>query len=321
MWSSFATALWGIGCLQLYFYYEKYWKTDQRWLRAFIFLIWTLDTAHQALILQSNYVIFVHGIGDILLLLHVSKTTTSAAMLAALIDAMVQIVLVRRAWYLSRKKHALRVILCVAVLAQFVVTTVFFAQIHNFSNILQFMGVVNTELVMSCIALATDTLLAGVLIWLLWKARSGFHRSDSIINRLVIYTVDSGLVTAFWATVAVIGTRVAPNSFIYLLVDLVMPKLYFNCMLASLNARLRLRATAGIELGNMSIRLGNLSSASAERSNSSAGRMNKISSSRPVECRIDIATESRSDDLDGKKPENIVPQSDESGPRTDASAC
>ncbi|KAL5498071.1 hypothetical protein ACEPAH_3002 [Sanghuangporus vaninii] len=100
-----------------------------------------------------------------------------------------------------------------------------------------------------------------------------------------------------------------------------MPKLYFNCMLASLNARLRLRATAGIELGNISIRLGNFSSASAERSNGSAGRVNKISSSRPVECRTDndIATESRSDDLDGKKPRDIVPRPDKGGPRTDSS--
>ncbi|KAL5478274.1 hypothetical protein ACEPAI_2458 [Sanghuangporus weigelae] len=58
------SVLWGIGCLQLYLYYEKYWETDQRWFKLYILIIWILDTVHQVFVVVFEYVYFVKTILD-----------------------------------------------------------------------------------------------------------------------------------------------------------------------------------------------------------------------------------------------------------------
>ncbi|OCB90408.1 hypothetical protein A7U60_g2419 [Sanghuangporus baumii] len=262
----FTSVLWGAGCIQLYFYYERYWKTDRLWLKVYMCLVWMLDTAHQALLVESIYVPVVRGLSNPLLYLQLPKTATNMGILTAIIAAMVQILFVRRAWYLSDKNRILLGILCADVLAQFVVTTIYYGQIYHLTLWTQFTEVVHTELIMNCISAITDTFLGVVLVWLLWKNRSGVKRTDSLVTRLVLYTVGSGLVTAIWTFVALIGARVAPNSLIYLLADLIFPKLYVNCILASLNARSSLRGTLGNDVGATSIRFEERSSSSAERS-------------------------------------------------------
>lgn len=52
---------------------KKYWDTDDNWLKAYIFAIWILDTAHQALLLNFTYIYFVKGIVQPGLLLRVSR--------------------------------------------------------------------------------------------------------------------------------------------------------------------------------------------------------------------------------------------------------
>ena len=114
--------------------------------------------------------------------------------------------------------------MCATVLAQFVVNTTYFGQMYNLSIFPQFVKIVRTERALNCITAFTDTYLALVLIWLLWRSRSGIQRTDSILNRLIMYTVGSGLITSLWAISALISSLAAPQSFIYLLADLVIPK-------------------------------------------------------------------------------------------------
>lgn len=125
---------------------------------------------------------------------------------------------------MSQKNRILTAILCADVLTQFVIAVVYYARIYNLSSWTQFSDVVHTEFAMNCISAFTDTLLGVVVVWLLWRSRSGIRRTDSLINRLVMYMVGSGLVTSIFTVLALVSARVAPNSLIYLLADLVFPK-------------------------------------------------------------------------------------------------
>ncbi|KAL5508765.1 hypothetical protein ACEPAG_4744 [Sanghuangporus baumii] len=257
----FSSILWGAGCIQLYFYYEKFWKSDQVWLKTYVLLTWTLDVVHQALIIQVNYAFFVSSIENSSLLAHLPRSIPINGFIIAIIDSMVQLFFVRKVWYLSDRNRILTAILLVAVLAQFVLTIAYCGQIYNIALMTQLSQKVHFELAMNCTAAFTDTFLAVSMMCLIRKARSGIHRTDSLINRLVVYTVASGFVIAFWALVALIGAATAPHSLIYLSADLCFPKLYFNCMLALLNARLSLRERLNNEIVEMSFRVENLHSA------------------------------------------------------------
>ncbi|KAL5514473.1 hypothetical protein ACEPAG_2561 [Sanghuangporus baumii] len=290
----FSSTLWGIGCLQLYLYYEKYWATDQRWLKVYLCLIWALDTAHQIILLIWTYEVFVKGIVDSAFYIRFPKTASNTGILAALVDVMVQIIFVRRAWYLNNKRFMLAGLLFIAVLGQFAMNVVYYGLIYNSNHLDQLAKYLDMIIALNAVIAFTDTLLASVLIWLLRKSRCGIRRTDSIINRLVLYTIGSGLVTSLWMIVALVGIGAAPHSLLYALADLVLPKLYFNCVLASLNARLSLR-TLGSHEESLSIRFQDFSAANARSKSSSMNASCKISSSRAIECRVDIDVESNAD--------------------------
>ncbi|KAL5492836.1 hypothetical protein ACEPAI_4284 [Sanghuangporus weigelae] len=291
----FTSALWGIGCLQLYQYYDKYWTTDRYWLKAYICVVWLLDTAHQVLIVEVMYVTFVKGIVNLADLILVQREILHCAILSAFVDGMVQAIFVRRVWYISSKNRLLTGILSLSILAQFVAIALYYGQIFSFLQMEQFLNAIPTELAMNCIIAFTDTLIAVALIWLLRKSRSGFKRTDSLINRLVMYTIGSGLVTSIVMILALINVCVAPHALYYLLADLLLPKLYFNCMLASLNARASLRQSQETAAAGISFRLGDFSSNRTEESNVTSDVESKASIPRPIECRVDIRIDGDSD--------------------------
>ncbi|OCB91620.1 hypothetical protein A7U60_g1119 [Sanghuangporus baumii] len=274
--SILTSALWGIGCLQFYLYCEIYWKTEQRWLKVYMTLLWTLDTGLQALLSYSFYVLFVKGIANPSLTDHFEKTGSTLVLLTILINASVQVIFIHRAWCLSDKNRILAGALSVAVLTQLALGIACVARIANVADITLLDKAVPLELALAAITVITDTFLAAVLIWLLWKARSGLRRSDSVVNHLVTYIVASSLVTVICSLVGLIGAAVAPRSFIYLLTGLIISKLYFNCLLALLNARSSLRAVADYESGGMSIRFDNFSSSPHGESNHFASDLNKL---------------------------------------------
>ncbi|KAL5514829.1 hypothetical protein ACEPAG_2145 [Sanghuangporus baumii] len=250
-------SLWGVGCVQLYIYYEKYWRTDQHWFKVYMFAIWILDTAHQALVVVFTYSFFVSGIKNPALLTHLPRAVMDSGVLIAIIDAMVQIIYVRRAWYLSNKNRLLTVILCAAVLAPMVLAIIYCGQLYKFSLLAELPRAIHIEIALNSVVAFSDMLIALVMIWMLWNSRPGVKRTDTIVNRLIAYTIGSGLVTALWVIVALIAAQVKPHSFVYLLVDLVLPKLYFNSVLASLNARSALRETLMNEEISMELHFSN----------------------------------------------------------------
>lgn len=53
----------------------------------------------------------------------------------------------------------------------------------------------------------TDVAIAFALIFLLQRSRTGFKRSDNIINRLILFSLNTGLLTGLDAIGSLIGVR------------------------------------------------------------------------------------------------------------------
>ena len=60
-----------------------------------------------------------------------------------------------------------------------------------------------TRIVNSITAVA-DSVIAISLVVLLHRTRSGFRRSDSTINRLIVFTINTGLVTSVCAILGLV---------------------------------------------------------------------------------------------------------------------
>ncbi|PIL29372.1 hypothetical protein GSI_09423 [Ganoderma sinense ZZ0214-1] len=80
----------------------------------------------------------------------------------------------------------------------------------------------------------TDIYNALVLCYFLYKARTGFNtRTDSVINVLLLYTVNTGLITSVFALACFITYAAMPTNYVFLTLYFPLSKLYFNALLAS----------------------------------------------------------------------------------------
>ncbi|KAI5115117.1 hypothetical protein M0805_005646 [Coniferiporia weirii] len=259
--SSLATALWGAGSVQLYFYYDKYSKTDKTWLKFYVLVIYGLDTLHQIFLLASFYSYFVTNFANIAHLNVLERPLINTTICTSIVDALVQGLFVMRIWHLSRQNYLLMGVLCVFIAGQFVVTVTYFGKIYHFTELAQLATAITTECVMNSIIAFVDTVIATVLSLLLHSRRSGVRQTNSLISRLILYTISTGMLTSVFSIIALVTAIVLPNKFIYLIPDLIMPKLYTNSILALLNSREKLRSqligdnsARGVSLNNISVR-------------------------------------------------------------------
>ncbi|OCB88686.1 hypothetical protein A7U60_g4160 [Sanghuangporus baumii] len=280
---------------------------DKRWIKPYTSAIWILDTLHQGFFIESMYKYFISNYGNILYLVHIDKVIIYMGMGAAVIDAMVQCVFVLRAWKLSNENRILTGALIIAVLGQLGVTLAYAGQAAGFRYVPQLFATVRTERAMNAVWVITDTFIAVVLVYILWKRGLGLKRTDSVLNRLILYSVGTGLVTGVVGVAAFIGSELLPESLIYMFSDLILPKLYLNCLLASLNARVGLRKRLEGDAGCTSIHFTDPPAIEASHpvmaENSQVG---SLPSPRAIECQIDIDIDTDNHPEPGQQRRNSV---------------
>ncbi|KAF5365649.1 hypothetical protein D9758_003160 [Tetrapyrgos nigripes] len=93
---------------------------------------------------------------------------------------------------------------------------------------------------LACAAVA-DLLIAASLSFYLHRSRTGIRTTDSIINKLLLYAINTGLLTSIFALTDMICFLTMPNNLIHIAFNLMIGKLYTNSLLASLNVRDSLR--------------------------------------------------------------------------------
>ncbi|KAL1942061.1 hypothetical protein VTO73DRAFT_6591 [Trametes versicolor] len=95
-------------------------------------------------------------------------------------------------------------------------------------------------------ALATDTLLTGALIHVLLHSRTGFKSTDSLIDTLILYSINTGLLTGITGLLTFVFALILPGNYIYAGLSIVNLKLYANSVLAILNSRRSLASSASM---------------------------------------------------------------------------
>jgi len=94
------------------------------------------------------------------------------------------------------------------------------------------------------LALTGDAYVAISLCILLHRSKTGVGNTNSMINILLAYTINTGLLTMVVSAIEVFTYVGMPNNFIFLAAYFPLSKCYVNAMLATLNAREVLRKNA-----------------------------------------------------------------------------
>ena len=118
----------------------------------------------------------------------------------------------------SHRNLVLTAALAILVSIEFAGITVYYAAIRENKFLVQLTRhkIMLIENIMTSTAAFTDLALAGSLVFLLRRWRSGFAQTDSMVQRIIAYTVSTSLVTFLVACLAIISLLAWPKTFVFI---------------------------------------------------------------------------------------------------------
>ncbi|KIK02619.1 hypothetical protein K443DRAFT_677465 [Laccaria amethystina LaAM-08-1] len=287
--------LFGVSCIQAWYYFTH--QSDRWPLKTLVATVMVTDTIHQILISHTVYTYIITNWGNQNFLGEVTRTLVIEVLFNGLTAFMVQCFLASRIWRLSNRKVwliAIIVLLIVGELGVILAYTIISLRFHTFAQVTRLKGL---SLSYNSLAAAGDIFIAGSLCTILHRSRTGFHRSDTVITKLIIFSVNTGLLTSVCALASLVSILAWPTTFIYIAFFFCIGRLYTNSLLATLNARKKLRGlsddvehTSTTE--NVSVSLKSLGRGHASNFSSSPQPQNI---SIKIDTKKEFATDSRDD--------------------------
>ncbi|KAJ3477210.1 hypothetical protein NLI96_g10621 [Meripilus lineatus] len=199
---------------------------------------WVLDLLH---LIFNGHAFYTYAITNYLkplALLRIDWSIVGEMIITVISDTIVQGVFAYRIWKLSNRNVPLIVIIglmstFVAVtgfmLAARCVQTPFFLAADDYTTTMLYSSLAG--------AAVTDFTITVILCILLHQKQSVIKRTRSLIKRLMVYTINAGALTSLCAIASLIAYAVMSKNFVFLGIYSVLPKLYLNSLLATLNAR------------------------------------------------------------------------------------
>ncbi|KAI0807244.1 hypothetical protein C8Q74DRAFT_1362770 [Fomes fomentarius] len=233
--------LWGVSCSQVYYYYTRYSK-DSLGVKLLVFAVWLSDTAHQGLITHSVYWYLITEYGKPASLFLLTKTIIIEMLFNGITGFLVQGFFVHRIWKLSEKRLWLVLPVASMVLAELIASIMYMATAINYTSFAELAQVKGLSVSMNVFAAVGDVLIAAILCTILHQSRTSFSRSNTLINKLMVFAVNTGLLTSICACISLITFWALPNTFVYITFYFLIGRLYANSLMATLNARKSLQA-------------------------------------------------------------------------------
>ncbi|KAF8526920.1 hypothetical protein BU17DRAFT_61896 [Hysterangium stoloniferum] len=82
-----------------------------------------------------------------------------------------------------------------------------------------------------------DIFVSAAIVRSLWRSRTGMRRTNNMINNLIVWTVNAGILTSTWAFLDIILFTSSRNTLIHDFFNVMLAKLYANSLFATLNHR------------------------------------------------------------------------------------
>ncbi|OCH92501.1 hypothetical protein OBBRIDRAFT_436750 [Obba rivulosa] len=229
--------LYGMATTQTFSYFDNG-KTDSRWLRSFVATVWLLETIHTAFSWIYVYTLTVKDYGNPGALSRVQWSFAACVVMHDVLSSAVQSFYAYRIYILSRQLafaviqwvgSMLRVALIFALLGYAVNAPTLDALVTR-----------HKRLAIATVAssASVDILNTAMLCFHLIKhRRTGTRQTGRTIDKIIIWAVETGLLTSLCATTILVIMLVLPRSGIWEGLMMIYARLYSNSLLVSLNSR------------------------------------------------------------------------------------
>jgi len=237
-----SSTLFGVTTVQLYMYYQNRYK-DPWWLRTLVVLVWLLEALHTIFAWIYLYRLTVTFYGRPAVLGEAHWTLNISAAFDGIIGGIVQAYFAWRVHVLSRG-WIITGVSWIGSLCQMSMTLAIAGLASQFSvpefNE-KFEWLVTTSLVFNLFVDVVNT--TGLCVYLKME-RSGFSRTDRMLDTLFIWSIQTGLFTVIGAVLMLVFSLTSKTA-LWIGVSLFYAKLYSNSFLATLNGRKHLQQLMG----------------------------------------------------------------------------
>ncbi|KAG1792438.1 uncharacterized protein HD556DRAFT_1309273 [Suillus plorans] len=248
-----------VTCVQTWYYFSWYFS-DPWYNKLLVGAVFVSDTTHQALITHALYTYLVTDFGNASDLEKIVWSLLVEVLFNGFTGFMVQSFLAKRVYHLSNKNMIITASVMSVVIAELVIVVIYVVKALELATFTQVRQIKSWSMSINAVAAAGDILIAVLLCIFLQRSRTGFRRSDTMINKLMLYTINTGLLTSVCAMMSFISVcktsqtaryfvpdpDVAqivlwPDTFIYIAFYFCVGRLNCNSLLATLNARKGIR--------------------------------------------------------------------------------
>ncbi|EDR02279.1 uncharacterized protein LACBIDRAFT_309640 [Laccaria bicolor S238N-H82] len=319
--------LYGVSCVQTWYYFNRYSKVpetvcfaarfifmvvqDVWYIKALVGGVWFFDSVHQMLISHTVYYYVISNYNNPAILTNMVWSILLEVLFNGFIGFLVQMFLTLRVWrctdatspsilneprlrdYSEQSKHPVdsrcgRIgsggiwQVSASLLPGGCLTKLFSRRLFRCMR-LQTWGELTRlkglSITVNILAAVADILIAASLCYFLHRSRTGFKKSDTMISRLILFTVSTGMLTSICAVASLISILIWGQTLIYVAFYFSLGRLYSNSVLATLNARNGIREL-GEDSDEMSFSLQNFSKSGE----------GQVGSLRPTNISIKIET-------------------------------
>jgi len=244
----FNMILYGVLIGQVLTYYQQYGR-DAAWMRYFVGFLFFLETCNTGFDMAFMYQPLILQYGEKPNFFPTFFVTEP--LLVVLVSTPIQLFFAWRIKSLT-KSYWVPVIIAVLSLGALtggVWTAVMIRVVKTFANKPKLHNSALLWFLASCVA---DILITISLVLSLTRRKTGFSGTDSVIDKIIRMTIQTGMLTAVFSILDVVCFMVLPHAAINFVWDLALSKLYTNCLMSTLNARQTLNnvsASGGVSGG------------------------------------------------------------------------
>ncbi|KAK0206186.1 hypothetical protein DFS33DRAFT_1312903, partial [Desarmillaria ectypa] len=229
-----------VSCVQTWYYFNQY-PDDVWYIKSLVAIVWLFDSIHQALISHTVYYYVVTNFSNPAELENLVWSILLEVLFNGFIGFLVQSFLTMRVWRLSNEKVPLTAVIAALVLAEFGCSVAFTIQSMKLSTWADLTHMRGLSMTVNVVGAVSDVLIAASLFYFLHRSRTGFKQSNTMISKLILFSVSTGLMTSICAVASLISILIWGKTLIYVAFYFSLGRLYSNSVLATLNARKDIR--------------------------------------------------------------------------------
>jgi hypothetical protein len=236
----FNMILYGVLIGQTLTYYQVY-KKDPAWMRAFVAFLFIVETANTALDMSIMYqpLILEYGHKPIFF----PTVFMTEPLCVVLVSMPIQLFFAWRIYQLN-KSPWVPFVIAVFALASFAGGLWTSAMVQILRQFAKKPLLHNSALLWFLASCVADVLITVSLVLTLTKKKTGFAATDSVVDKIIRTTIQTGMLTAVFSILDVACFMALPHYAVNFVWDLALSKLYSNALMSTLNGRQKLNAAS-----------------------------------------------------------------------------